>query len=89
MSSLKPESRRVLGRLNQEPSHVTWVREHRGVSKRDLAAAIGKAESLVGEIEKGTRNATPEVLLAMAEFLGCPVSMLERRVRPAYAEAVA
>lgn len=86
MSSLKKEPRRVLGRLNQEPAHITWVREQRHVSKRELGAAIGKAESLVGEIEKGTRNATPEVLLAMAEYLGCPVSMLERRVRPAYAE---
>lgn len=89
MSSMKPEPRRVLGRLNQEPAHITWVRESRNVSKRDLALAIGKAESLVGEIEKGTRNATPAVLLGMAEYLGCPVSMLERRVRPAYAQDVA
>lgn len=74
--------RRLLGRLNQEPSHITWARESRHVGKRELAAAIGKAESLVGEIEKGTRNATPEVLAAIAGYLGCPLSMIERRVRP-------
>lgn len=89
MSSLKAEPRRVLSRINQEPTHITWVRESRKVTKRELAAAVGKAESLIGEIEKGTRNATPDVLLAMAEYLGCPVSMLERRVRPAYASSAA
>lgn len=87
MSSLKREPRRVLGRLNQEPTHITWVRESRKVTKRELATAVGKTESLIGEIERGTRNATPDTLLAMAEYLGCPVSMLERRVRPAYAGA--
>lgn len=89
MSSLATEPRRKLGRLNQEPTHLTWVRESRKVTKRELATAVGKAESLIGEFERGTRNATPDVLLAMAEYLGCPVSMLERRVRPDYARAVA
>ena len=89
MSSLKTEPRRPLERINQEPTHITWVRESRKVTKRELATAVGKTESLIGEIEKGTRNATAATLLAMAEYLGCPVSMLERRVRPAYAVAVA
>lgn len=81
--------RRVLTRSNQEPVHVRWVREQRGVTKRDLAAAAGITESHMGEIERGTRNATPAVLAAIAGHLGCPVSMLERRVRPDRAASAA
>lgn len=64
-----------------EPAHITWAREARGLTRAQVAAAIGKQPSIVTEIEKGTRNATPDTLRAIANFLGCPVTMLERRVR--------
>lgn len=79
--------RTVLDQPNQEPAHVTWAREARGVTKRELAAAAGVSESVVGEIEKGTRNATPRVLAAFAAYLGCPVSLLERRIKQPAAKA--
>jgi transcriptional regulator with XRE-family HTH domain len=81
--------RTVLDVLNQEPAHVTWAREQRGVTKRELGVAAGIAESMVGEIERGTRNATPRVLAAFAAYLGCPVSMLERRVKQPQSKAKA
>jgi len=72
--------------LNQEPAHVAWVREARHLTRAQVAVAIGKAPSLITEIEKGTRNATPEVLAGIADFLGCPISLIERRVRPDMAD---
>jgi transcriptional regulator with XRE-family HTH domain len=87
LTSPPPVSRRrLLNRLNQEPSHVRWARQARGETIANVAAAIGKGESLVTEIERGTRNATPEVLAGIARYLGCPISMLERRVRPEWSE---
>lgn len=77
-------SHEPLRRINQEPLHITWAREARGLNKAQLAAAIGKGRSLVHEIENGTRNATPAVLAAIADALSCPISLLERRVRPAW-----
>lgn len=75
-------ARTRLAEPTHEPAHLTWIREARSVSKSQLAVAIGKSAALITELENGTRNATPEVLSRLADFLGCPISMLERRVRP-------
>lgn len=72
--------------MNQEPAHVRWVRQARGETIANVASAIGRGPSVVNEIELGTRNATPEVLAGIAQYLGCPISMLERRVRPEWSE---
>src|SRR5262245_25635860 len=45
--------------LRQEPGSVTWAREKCGLTKRQLAQAIGISEQLMGEIESGWRSATP------------------------------
>ena len=37
------------------------------------------AVSLVSQIESGKRNATPAMLLKMAEVYNCPVVVLERK----------
>lgn len=65
-------------RLNQNPGAVTWAREMAGLTKRQLAAAAGFSEQLMGEIESGWRNATAVNLLKIAAALKCPVVVLER-----------
>ena len=65
--------------LDHEPAAVTWARERSGLTKTQLAERAGVSLSLISEIEKGTRNATPPLLLKIAEALNCPVVFLERR----------
>lgn len=65
--------------LNQEPEAVTYARRKAGLTKRQLAEMIGISEQLMGEIESGWRNATPENLLKLAEALNCPLVVLERK----------
>ncbi len=50
-----------------------------GLSQAEFAKAIGKSQSYVSEIRKGTRNANPALLLRMAEALNCPVVVLEAK----------
>ncbi|NUS11749.1 MAG: helix-turn-helix transcriptional regulator [Streptomyces sp.] len=66
-------------RLNQEPEAVAWTRAKAGLTKRQLAAAVGISEQLMGEIESGWRNATAVNLSKIAAALNCPVVFLERR----------
>lgn len=65
--------------LNQEPKAVTYAREKAGLSKRQLAEMVGISEQLMGEIESGWRNATPDKLLKIAEACNCPLVVLERK----------
>jgi transcriptional regulator with XRE-family HTH domain len=65
--------------LDHEPAAVTWARERAGLTRAQLAARIGVSAGLISEIEKGTRNATPARILAIAEALNCPVVVLERK----------
>lgn len=74
--------RRVPKRLNHEPKAVRWARERSGLSQTALAKRAGLARTLVVEIEKGTRSATPENLLKLAEAMNCPVVVLERKREP-------
>lgn len=65
--------------LNQDPEAVTETREAAKVTQYRLAKRLGVARSLISEIEKGTRNAQPELLRRMAAIFDCPVSRLEAR----------
>lgn len=65
--------------LNQEPKAVTYAREKAGLTKRELAVRCGFSEQLMGEIESGWRNATPEKLQKIAEACNCPVVVLEAK----------
>lgn len=65
--------------LHQEPTSVTYAREKAGLTKRALAGLVGISEQLMGEIESGRRNATPDKLQRMAHALHCPVVVLERK----------
>jgi hypothetical protein len=74
--------------LNHEPAHLAFLLKDRG-GQAAAARAIGKAPSVVNEYVKGTRSMPQDVLLELADYLGCPPSLLERRVRPAYSQDAA
>ena len=65
--------------LRHAPEAVTYAREKAGLTKRALAAKCGISEQLMGDIEAGRRNATPENLLKFATALNCPVVVLEAK----------
>jgi transcriptional regulator with XRE-family HTH domain len=65
--------------LDHEPGAVTWARRGAGLTMTQLAAAAGVSLSLISEIEKGTRNAGPDLIEVMAEVLGCPPDQLKRK----------
>ncbi|MFB8406407.1 helix-turn-helix domain-containing protein [Streptomyces sp. NPDC055912] len=68
--------------MNHAPEAVTYAREKAGLTKRELAKAIHISEQLMGQIESGRRNATPEKLRRLALALNCPLVVLEAK-RPA------
>lgn len=65
--------------LDHEPAAVTYARVQAGLTKTKLAAACEVSLSLISEIESGTRNATPAMIIKLAEALGCPRVVLERK----------
>lgn len=65
--------------LDHEPEAVTYAREKAGLTRAALADAVGVSAGLISEIERGTRNATPEMLIKLATALNCPVVVLERK----------
>lgn len=77
-----PNPERAPSRLNHEPASVRWARKKSGLTQTALAKRAGLSRTLVVEIEAGTRNATDENLLKLAEALNCPVVVLERKREP-------
>lgn len=73
--------------LHHEPAHLAWVISRSGQSQAAVARAVGKTPPVLNEYVKGTRSCPPAVLAEIAAYLGCPVSMLERRVRDDVASA--
>lgn len=65
--------------LNQNLEGLRYALDQSGLTQRQLAAGLKKSESLVSEIFKGTRNATPLVIAEMARVLNCPRSVIERQ----------
>lgn len=65
--------------LDHEPAAVTYARDQAGLTRTQLAEACGVTVSLISEIEKGTRNATPAMIIKMAAALNCPRVVLERK----------
>jgi transcriptional regulator with XRE-family HTH domain len=65
--------------LDHEPAAVTYARVQAGLTKTKLAATCEVSLSLISEIESGTRNATPAMIIKLAEALGCPRVVLERK----------
>lgn len=65
--------------LDHEPAAVTYAREQAGLTRTQVAAACGVSLSLISEIEAGTRNATPAMIIKLASALNCPRVVLERK----------
>lgn len=79
-TELRGDPRRwVAENLDHDPAAVTEARKAAGLTKRELAARLKCTESLIGEIEKGTRNATPARLRRMARVLKCTVADLRSK----------
>ncbi|MEN2423062.1 helix-turn-helix transcriptional regulator [Streptomyces rimosus] len=78
---------RPLEPLDHEPEAVTYARRKAGLTKRETARRCGISEQLMGDIERGRRNATPATLKKLSAVLNCPIVVLERKrtaaVRPA------
>lgn len=65
--------------LDHEPAAVVYAREQAGLTRAALAKAVGCSASLITEIENGTRNAHPAMILKLATALNCPRVILERK----------
>lgn len=65
--------------LDHDPEGLAWAFKKSGLTQIEFAERIGKSKSLVSEMFKGTRNATPAVMQRMAEVLNCPVVVLEAK----------
>lgn len=63
--------------LDHEPRALALAFEKSDKTQAQAAEALGCSISLVSEMVKGTRNATPERLDALAAFFGCPRWVLE------------
>ncbi|MFG1872214.1 helix-turn-helix domain-containing protein [Micromonospora arborensis] len=76
------ETRRPRNPLHHDPAAVRQARIARDMSQADLAKAIGlRSGGHMSEIEGGTRNASPDLLINIAKVLGCSVAALERKKR--------
>jgi DNA-binding XRE family transcriptional regulator len=76
---MKKTRTRARNPLDHEPEAVTYARRQAGLTKTQLAQACGVSLSLISEIESGTRNATPTMIIKLAEALNCPRVVLERK----------
>lgn len=65
--------------FDHEPEAVKYAREQAGLTRAALADAVGCAPSLITEIENGTRNAHPAMIIRLATALNCPRVVLERK----------
>jgi DNA-binding XRE family transcriptional regulator len=65
--------------LDHEPAAVTYARVQAGLTRTQLAKTCGVSLSLISEIERGTRNATPAMIIKLADALNCPRVILERK----------
>lgn len=65
--------------LDHDPAALTWARHAKGWTQAALAAAAEISKGHMSEIESGSRNAPPALLIRFARALNCPVSVLERK----------
>jgi transcriptional regulator with XRE-family HTH domain len=58
---------------------IKALREKVGLSRIELARAVGKSAQLIGFIENGERRATPEVCRKVADTLDVPLAAITVR----------
>ena len=69
MGQVSPQSEGVHNR-------IALLRVEQGVSRRDLADALGVHYQTVGYIERGEYNPSLHLALRIAEFFGVPVDVI-------------
>lgn len=57
-------------------NRLAVLRTERGVSRKDLADAVGVNFQTVGYIERGDYNPSLEVALKISRFFGLPIEMI-------------
>ena len=57
-------------------NQITLFRVERGLSRKDLAAAVGVNPQTIGFLERGTYNPSVELALKLAAVFGVPVDTL-------------
>lgn len=60
-------------------THLATIRKKDGQTQQQLATAAGISVSYLCDIEKGRRDAKPEVLARLAAALNVPKSLIEKR----------
>lgn len=65
--------------LDHDVEGLNYAFRQSGLTQKAFAESLGKSESLISEILKGTRNATPALISDMARVLNCPRVVLERK----------
>lgn len=55
---------------------IQALREAHGLSRSELARAIGRSEQLIGAIERGQRRAIAPVCRRIADTLGIPLAAI-------------
>ena len=64
------------GRIRAGEAAVRVVREYRGLTQADLAAASGVARPEISAIETGARRGTVDTFKALAKALRAPLDVL-------------
>lgn len=57
-------------------NRIAVLRAERGVSRKDLAAAVGVNYQTIGYLERGDYNPSLELALKLAAYFGVPVETL-------------
>jgi DNA-binding XRE family transcriptional regulator len=57
-------------------SRITQLRAERGVSRRDLAEALGVHYQTIGYLERGEYSPSPHLALRIAAFFDLPVGII-------------
>ncbi len=57
-------------------NRIAMLRAERGLSRKDLAEAVGVNYQTVGYLERGDYNPSLELALKLADFFGLPVEMI-------------
>ena len=66
----------ILCHVNLNRQALIVIRERTGHTKASLAEAAGVDRTLITRIENGQRNASPAVMVKLAEALDCPLHAL-------------
>jgi putative transcriptional regulator len=57
-------------------NRLAVLRAERGVSRKELAAAVGVNFQTIGYLERGEYNPSVELALKLSEYFGLPLEMI-------------